>query len=376
MFGVERSTVSKVLRQKEKYLFPEDRCSSPVKRSKGKFVDIDRALSSWARKSQDQGIPLTDAAIREKARVWAATVGNTESHAKANSSSWLEKFKQKNNIGKGEKLVRRASEANISDNGSYSHENSAAQTPSGYSPTSPAESPLSGSKIDAHGKTEGGDDYLLSGYRQANSQSSTSLSSAYTDSQSPGAQFNFSPETTQGPFMPSQHARLPPPTGNGLYQPRPRSQTFPALSVDPSFAGSTENVTGRHGSIDSPIDIPSAFSIDSTISSPALRHRSSNGSMRRLSSATSAGSSMLLPPGSSPSSPTQDDARRGLETFINFMNTTNAQQLCDHRDMETVYKLTEILRRQSLGGSGQLGRIQEQDSENGGMKLERMSVGA
>ena len=90
------STVSKVLRQKEKYLYPEDRSQSPVKRPKGKFPDIERALSNWARNQHKSGIPLTDAAIKEKARFFATTVGNNENPLKTNSTSWLEKFKQKN----------------------------------------------------------------------------------------------------------------------------------------------------------------------------------------------------------------------------------------------------------------------------------------
>src|SRR6266536_205413 len=148
------STVSKVLRQKEKYLFPEDRRLSPVKRAKGKFPDIERALSNWARNQHTKGIPLTDAAIKEKARFFATTVGNNESHLKTNSTSWLEKFKQKNGLG-GSKLTRRASETNISDSGSLnpdSNSPSASQTPNGISPTSPSvlpsPSPLSGTKSD------------------------------------------------------------------------------------------------------------------------------------------------------------------------------------------------------------------------------------
>ncbi|RYO47937.1 hypothetical protein AA0116_g12819 [Alternaria tenuissima] len=68
------------------------------RRSKGKFPDIERALSNWARNYQKQGLPLSDAITREKARFFAQTVGNSESHLKANNTSWLEKFKQKNHL--------------------------------------------------------------------------------------------------------------------------------------------------------------------------------------------------------------------------------------------------------------------------------------
>src|SRR5437764_6291750 len=110
------STVSKVLRQKEKYLFPDDGSRSPVKRSKGKFPDIERALSVWAKNSQKHGIHVTDSMIKEKARFFATTVGNSESHLKANSTSWLEKFKQKNNLA-GAKGSKKHTEVNDSDGG-------------------------------------------------------------------------------------------------------------------------------------------------------------------------------------------------------------------------------------------------------------------
>jgi hypothetical protein len=43
------STVSKVLRQKEKYLFQDDGSRSPAKRPKGRSPDIERALAVWAK---------------------------------------------------------------------------------------------------------------------------------------------------------------------------------------------------------------------------------------------------------------------------------------------------------------------------------------
>lgn len=43
------STVSKVLRQKEKYLFQDDGSRSPIKRAKGRSPDVERALAVWAK---------------------------------------------------------------------------------------------------------------------------------------------------------------------------------------------------------------------------------------------------------------------------------------------------------------------------------------
>ncbi|TVY45169.1 Major centromere autoantigen B [Lachnellula subtilissima] len=390
MFGVERSTVSKVLRQREKYLYPEDRSLSPVKRSKGKFPDIERALSNWVRNNQKKGIPLTDATIKEKARFFATTVGNDESHLKTNSASWLEKFKQKNGIGSG-RLSRRASETNISDSGSLAPDSagpSASQTPNGISPTSPgalpSPSPLSATKSSDDLRSESLNGYIdfgqgNGGYKHSNSQSTTSLSSNFTDPQpsfsggptSPSTPFAFSPDNNSASWLPSQQARLPP-AGNNFQ--RPRSQTFPMLGIDPSFISSqSEPLTPKYNlsgteptsAIESPIHEMPPFGMDSAISSPPLHHSSSNGSMAPPSSSTPI-TGLQSPPGSSaPSSPTQDDARRALDTLLNFFQQA-PNGLVDQNEYMTVLKLTEKLRLQGGGPQalpGGLHRIVEQDPE-------------
>lgn len=402
------STVSKVLRQKEKYLFPEDRSLSPVKRTKGnKFPDIDRALSNWVRKSQQQGRPLTDDEIKEKARFFASNVHpNADSVLKTNSASWLEKFKQKNGIG-GARLTRRASETNISDSGSLNPDSagpSASQTPNGISPTSPSglpsPSPLSATKSEEDLKSEQMNGYFAQengGYRHSNSQSTTSLSSAFTDTApssfsggptSPTTPFGFSPDQS-GSWLPSQQARLPPPGNN--FQ-RPRSQTFPMLGIDPSFISSQNNnepltpkysnlpVTAPSSALDSPIhEMPPPYGMDSAISSPplhSLHHSSSNGSMAPPSSGTPI-TGLQSPPGSSaPSSPTQDDARRALDTLLSFISQAPSG-LVDQNEYMTVLKLTERLRLQPNGAlPGGLHRIAEQDCELIAPKMEQsMSAG-
>ena len=76
----------------------DERSRSPMKRAKGKFPDVDRALANWAKNHVKQGLPLTDAIIQEQARVFASTVNHSDGQLKALSSSWLEKFKQKYGI--------------------------------------------------------------------------------------------------------------------------------------------------------------------------------------------------------------------------------------------------------------------------------------
>ncbi|QSZ34927.1 hypothetical protein DSL72_007789 [Monilinia vaccinii-corymbosi] len=419
MFGVERSTVSKVLRQREKYLFPEDRSLSPAKRAKGKFPDIERALSNWVRNTQRQGIPLTDAAIKEKARFFATTVGNDESHLKTNSTTWLEKFKQKNGIGH---LRRRASAADI---GSLSErmainidssKSSGSRTSNVVSPTSPLQSPLllastkSSEDLRSHHMHDSLNSYFdfnqTPGYKQhSNSQSTASLSSAFTDNNqssfsggptSPATPFAFSPDGSSGSWMPPQQSRVTPQltsnensnTGanlnNGIdssnhgsnFQ-RPRSQTFPTLAIDPSFIASqgTGPMTPKYNlpdtapssTVQSPIhELGPPFGLDSAISPRSLHHSSSNSSMAPPPASLTPISGLQSPPHlSTPSSPTQDDARRALDTLLNFFQQAPTG-LVDQNEYLTVLKLTEKLRIQQQNPGplpGGLHRISEQEQE-------------
>ena len=98
MFGVERSTVSKVLRHKEKYLFPNGDGPSSKPPAKLKIPDIERALANWARNRQKQGLPLSDTLLKDMLRFFAVSADEEVSKL-LSSSSWLEKFKKKNNLG-------------------------------------------------------------------------------------------------------------------------------------------------------------------------------------------------------------------------------------------------------------------------------------
>src|ERR1700712_377924 len=130
------STVSKVLRQKEKYMYQDDGSRSPARKPKNKFPDLERALSNWAKKTHKKGIPITDAMIKAELRKFSAGVGNHDAHLKANSNSWIKKFRQEHGLH-GSKS-RKSSIADESEG--TSNPPSGAQTPS-ISPCSP---PLSG----------------------------------------------------------------------------------------------------------------------------------------------------------------------------------------------------------------------------------------
>lgn len=121
-------------------------------------------------------------------------------------------------------------------------------------------------------------------------------------------------------------------------------------------------------------EMAAPFGMDATIS-PQLHHSSSNGSMAPPASTTPI-SGLQSPPGSSaPSSPTPEDARRALDTLLNFFQQAPSG-LVDQNDYMTVLKLTEKLRLQHAPLPGGLHRIAEQDGEHSAPKMEQsMSAG-
>lgn len=101
-FGIERSTVSKVLRNKEKWMSiqPSSHAAKIAKHRPSKFPDVERMMGMWARDESSKNVTLTDNLIREKAKQIAKDFGLTEDQFKA-SSGWLEKFKDRNAIKRG-----------------------------------------------------------------------------------------------------------------------------------------------------------------------------------------------------------------------------------------------------------------------------------
>lgn len=401
------STVSKVLRNKEKYLHPEtktDAASSPVKRKTKGGVDIERALSNYVRNAQKSGVTITDADIKDKARLFAATMGKSEDGlpVKTSSSSWLEKFKQKNGIGHG-RLMRRASETNIPDSIRGSPSLSASQPSSAISPNSPSghlsPSPLSADRSEDGKENKG---YFMpvdfnaepGAYKHSNSQSTTSLSSAFTDgggssfsgsalspSQTP---FTFSPDSNVGAFLDHGRQQQQLPGGPASNFQRPRSQTFPTLDLEyMNQQQSTEPLTPRYhvsstapsSALESPAnEMPQpTYGMDQAIvASPQLRHSSSNNSLTGGGGGRStAGPASAAVSSGSPSSPTQEDARRAADTLLSFISHVGG--FVDQGEYMTVVRLTEKLRLHMSGGGkggavpqqgmGGLDRIPEQDSE-------------
>lgn len=392
---VSISTVSKVLRNRDKYLNLEDRSSSPIKRTKGKSVDIEKALANYVRNAQKSGIAVTSEELKAKAHVFSTTMGSpADDHIKTNSPAWFDKFMIKHGIGPG-RLMRRASETNIPDSIRGSPSLSASQPSSAISPASPSAhpspSPLSANRSDEEKENLNSTymDFTSDGnaYKHSNSQSTTSLSSAFTDgggssfsgsALSPTASFSFSPDGNVGAFMAAdQNRQMPPGAAASNFQ-RPRSQTFPTLDLEyMNQQQNTEPLTPKYhvpstaptSALESPaheLQPPQFGAMDHAITSPQLRHSSSNSSIAGRSTTTPVTASAV---GSSPSSPTQEDARRAADTLLSFIQ--NAGAFVDQNEYMAVVRLTEKLRLHQaqmakatvVHGMGGLSRIPEGDSE-------------
>ncbi|KAI0405687.1 hypothetical protein F4802DRAFT_606700 [Xylaria palmicola] len=389
-FGVERSTVSKVLRRKDQYLNQEDRSASPVKKNKGKSSpDIERALANWVRGQQKKGVIVNDFEMEEKAKVFCT---GSDIPLKTITSAWIDKFKQKHGMGPG-KLIRRASETAIPDNTRLDRLDtespivSASQTPSGISPASPAPrgSPLvssatSGKAEDKENPSGFNVGFGNSGYKHPHSQSTTSLNSAITDP--PSSTFSgsaFSPaSTSQFTFSPDPNTGLfgDVVSGNAGFH-RPRSQTVPSIppleyinpsrTTEPLTPKYSASGTGPPSAIESPVHELSthAFGLDSAISPRTLHHASSSGSLAGRS--TNSGT-MSVTVGSTPASPTQDDARRAADTLLSFMQ----HQLTGWYEPNEYLVVLRLGEKLGVGGPkassatqglGVLSRIPEGDAE-------------
>jgi hypothetical protein len=376
-----------VLRQKEKYLYQDDGSRSPIKRSKGKFPDIERALANWARNHQRQGLPLSDSIIRDKARFFASTVGNSDSHLKANSTSWLEKFKQKNHL-----MGARSRKGSIAEESEgTSNPPSNVQTPGAISPTSPggvspSNTAVTAKKSTENLKSESPDTYDFSHQRRPfHSQSSTSLSSVFTDtapsSFSAGATSPtslsspfFTPDSACGPspFLGRQAANGQP--GSSNFQ-RPRSQTFPMLvGVEQYMSppGSSDALTPKFissNALDSPMnELPGSLAaIDETMSvSPTqITH-----SMQPPPLPTIHNDEKSSCTDSSPMTPSQEEAARALELVMNFFQSQHAGFVVEPQEYVTIGKLMEKLRIKRSSESVPPGMRRVSDTEFTINKLE------
>lgn len=352
------STVSKVLRQKEKFLYSKDGSESPAKKLKGKFPDIERALANWARNEQRKGEPLNDSKIKEQAQRFAATVGNNESQSKLTNSAWLEKFKQKNNL-LGAKLRKGQINIHHEPDGILvvdSSTTSISETPIGYSPVSsdsgglasPPSSPQRDYDVYEAFKNEDSDRYLALGheYQHHNGRSVLSMDSDYIDASGPPVSASLtspmSPhllDSTGRHASPvsSAHLRLPSRGANFSRPRRPRSQTFPNFAVEPGALLKSDIMEqSTQNSIDHCVASPLSESAIQDIP-PAIDPRQTMKRNKSVPDMHSVRSNSMQPPPvpalprsqnaspiSSTGSPTQDDAIRALDLVFSFFQSQPA----------------------------------------------------
>jgi hypothetical protein len=386
-FGVERSTVSKVLRQKDQFLKRDQEPDlAALKRVKGKHPDFDRTLSNYVRKQQDRGFEVKDDEIMDQAKLFARASGGQD--MTSFTSNWLLKFKQKHGV-RGGRLMRRASEANIPDRLSADLPKIKTEKRGGISDVSPVSptgqpSPTSGSRSDEEAQAEGlGFDFT---YRPTASHSTTSLTTDLRDpgqasfsgtTLSPSNSFNFSPDPNMGAFQMDQNLHLSSTPADFQHREK-RSNTFPSLNIDfvnQSLAASNEPETPRNpttataptSALESPANELQAtpFAIDTNLASPPTLHRSnSNPSIKgRSNNSTMANASN----DSSPISPSQEDARRAANTLLNYIQSMSSNGQFDQAEYMTVMQLTKKLQIHQLSAVrppvGGLSRIPEGDTE-------------
>lgn len=386
-----KSTVSKVLRQKEKYLNANDGSRSPIKRSKARVPDIEKALSNWVRNYQKQGYQLSDAMIQEKAHFFTTTCGNQNGKEKVLSTRWLEKFKQKH-LG-GSKSRKGSFDTNKSDSVSptglsiNSALASGVQSPTVMSPISPTgfASPSSLFPTQTQDSIKNnlaeGLANLANDYQQHKSTTSPDTLSASVASPT-------STLVSDGPFSPTSQSRFSP-TDTNLN--RPRSQTFPVNTIDPTMI-STEDQQHQHqhqhqhqqqsteqsqppsskaaiqdslslSILESPFEVNHNINNATADASNTVKRNRSIPEIRPKSIyppiySKSATVSPISPPGS----PTQDEARRALELVMNYFQH-QPTGLCA-QEYVTIGKLMERLdlaKNQSNMLPGGLTRIDEHD---------------
>ncbi|THH09519.1 hypothetical protein EW145_g1937 [Phellinidium pouzarii] len=100
-WGVERSTVSKILKHKHRWLAVTDGDDQVIaKHRPSKFPEVEMELQDWLQECHTSKTLISDVMIRTKAREVARELGLGEDKFKA-SAGWVENFKHRQGIKKG-----------------------------------------------------------------------------------------------------------------------------------------------------------------------------------------------------------------------------------------------------------------------------------
>ncbi|EGX97127.1 Homeodomain-like protein [Cordyceps militaris CM01] len=350
VFRVERSTVSKVLRNKEMYLKGEIEKDSNGKRTNGKNPDFDRTLGNYIRRQRDRGIPMSDSDIMDRAYQYARGSPNHQAILEKLTQSWLNKFKQRYSLDTAG-MTRRASEPSIPEKLSISARFQSISP----SPPSTQTSPLSVSPSDDDLRSRG--DYSFT-YRQYASHSETSLtdhaaSSFSSELISPVAPFGYSPDGPPSafPLDPEFEATA---AGPKRHEPpfRPMELEYPNQHMHAN-AGDAVLITPRN--IPPPVG-------NKSMSSPVADHRAASHTNGRLDDKQVKAEEA----GTLHTAPGPEDAQRAAATLLNYFQNFGPSGQFDH-ECSAILQLTRKLHTQSNlfshpDGSG-LTRIGEGDAD-------------
>jgi len=341
------STLSKILRLKNKILSGENGDQSPVKRTKGKVPDIERTLSNWAKNQLRLGLPLDDNLIRDKASFFAHAVGSSECPVKVNSGAWLEESNQNNYPDRIRAKARKTSyEADDFDaviGIPISELKSGSRTPNGISSNSP--DALHRSRFPKPEKVEPTDGYV--DYRHTQSKSATSLASCYSE-------------------MTVSTSCLPPLASTTS---RPRRQTFPAIGAgafvtDPPVS-EPPPMEYSHPSMAIPtLESPLEETEDSPLGLDSAVNHFTQQSHQTTPILSPNPFLMGPPPHPAPSShssrnpPSQNEARHAIETLVAFL----AIQPSNAVDPHEYILMGKLMEKLKLQGSPLLSGIRRKRS--------------
>lgn len=323
--------------------------------------------------------------IKEKALFFANNCGCTEGKEKVLTASWLEKFKQKNNllgakIRKGSTGGRsgvRSGSNSPSRINTVSAEESTDHSPRGPSPSSSNNelgSPLSptqgqeGIKGEAEGIPE-----LAGGYQHGHTKSPTSLDTT----SSTGMTSPTSTLVSDSPFTPTSQSRLP---LSGNKTSRSRSQTFPSVPIDPSLLTASEPMDTGCAETEcqqsSSVGLKSPLEMDDDESRTDVKGINETKMVKRNRSNPEMKTNSMQPPssihkssavsptseGSTPGSPTQDEARRALELVMNyFQHQPSGLAAQEYITMGKLMERLELAKSHQSALLGSLPPIVEQD---------------
>ncbi|KAL1888939.1 hypothetical protein Cpir12675_005973 [Ceratocystis pirilliformis] len=343
MFGVERSTVSKVLCKKKRDLkLPDQKMSrgQQSSQSRPQLPDIEGVLGTWAQDMISQGSAPTDQDLLDHANRLLSTTQRGAGNKKAVprlDHHWLKNFKQRYGLASSpivpspqQRLPDIGSVGGETQRMSISHLADPAMTSSSSSPTNTSvPTHLSSSQDhqqrDIHGREAYPGSYydigvsIGVGYPKTVSSSQGSMTSE--------AEFSFSPHSDGGALMPSTDSRFQ----------RPRSQTYPVVPgidygeapsgpdshgqpVGPKYHGSVEGSPSRsHGAVNYPIDpqVRRIASNNSMYSTPPISSQQQNNA--QAGSPLHGASSTEVP-----GTPTAEDARKALETALSYAQKSSA----------------------------------------------------